>query len=292
MAAKAMTSDAPVAGRCVACGGEDLRLVYETPDFAVLRCKACTMAQAPDLGIRQAGSSKVASSSTPDEKLDEYRDTFEQMKALCLRSMDLRIPFFEKLLGRPLRSVCEVGCANGVGYFAFKQRGIDWIGLDTNPRWIEFGRQHGIPIVARDLADVEERFDLIYTQQVLEHIAEPLPFLEQARERLAPGGILHVAVPNHSGFTALARRMLPKMSPTRYGFIEYPYHMRAYNRKSLGALLQRAGFKDIHVRAIEHTDLCWGEWDTHSIARRNRMIFGAGGKVGLGTLLFAYARKP
>ncbi len=81
------------------------------------------------------------------------------------------------------------------------------------------------------------------------------------------------------------------MSPMRYGFIEYPYHMRAYNKKSLTAVLQRAGYRDIHVQAIRHTDLCWGEWDAHSVPPVSRLIFGAGNAVGLGTLLFGYARK-
>lgn len=279
------------AQRCVACGGSSLRLVYDHPEYQVYRCQDCTMAQAPEIVAPQAGTSKVGSSSTPDEKLDEYEQTFEAMKAQCLKSMAERIPFFERLLGRRIESALEIGCANGVGYSPFQERGIRWLGLDTNSRWIEHGKRRGIPVVAKDLDEVAEQFDLVYTQQVLEHIDQPLPFLQQARERLKSDGVLHVAVPNHSGFTALKRRALPSKTPHDYGFIQYPYHMRAYNKRSLRTLLERAGFSDVTVRAIRHTHLCWGEWDTHSVPKLHRAIFGAGGALGLGTLLFGYARK-
>lgn len=278
------------AQQCVACGSGDLERVYRTEEYEVYRCGQCTMAQAPENVAPQAGTSRIASSSTPDEKLDEYSAGFEKMKVRCLASMELRIPLLEKLRGAPLESVCEIGCANGVGYFAFKERGIRWLGLDTNPRWIEHGRREGIPIEARDLDEVEEKFDLIYTQQVLEHITEPLPFLRMVKERIKPGGVFHVAVPNHDSFTSLKRRLLPAMTPHEYGFIQYPYHMRAYNKRSLRALLERAGFSQVEVRTINHIDLCWGEWDAHSAPVHHELIFGAGGAVGLGTLLFGYAR--
>lgn len=250
------------------------------------------MAMTLDEGVRQSGVSKIGSSSTPDTKLDEYRDTFEQMKARCLPSMALRIPVFERELGRKLRRVCEIGCANGVGYFPFRDRGIEWLGLDTNPRWVRHGAERGIPVEAIDLEQVEGSFDLIYAQQVLEHIDEPLPFLTMIRKKLAPGGLAHMAVPNHAAFTAIKRRLIPQLSPMDYGFIQYPYHLRAYNKRSLRTLFERAGFENPQVRVINHIDLRWGEWDAHSAPLLNRLVFGTGGALGLGTLLFGVARAP
>lgn len=284
-----MLMQAPEPMPCVVCGGSTKR-VYRHPDFTVVKCRACTMAQTIDGGERQIGVSKIGSSTTPDEKLDDYRDTFSQMKERAGRSLALRIPEFERVLGRRLERVCEIGCANGVGSLAFRERGIEWLGLETDRQWIDHGKRHDIAIRAMDLDQVEGQFDLVYAQQVLEHIDQPLPFFDMIRRKLRPGGILHVAVPNHNGFTAIKRRMLPRLTPTEYGFIQYPYHLRAYNKQSLGKLFELSGYETPVVRTINHIDLCWGEWDAHSSSRLNRMIFGAGGAAGFGTLLVGYAR--
>lgn len=47
-----------------------------------------------------------------------------------------------------------------------------------------------------DLSAVGEDFDLIYLNQVLEHVAAPRSFLEFLKGRLAPSGVLYVEVPN------------------------------------------------------------------------------------------------
>ncbi len=277
---------------CLACGFSTLAVVFTSDKYRVYRCSRCTMAQSPEIVAYQAGSSRVASSATPQEKVGQYAANMLKMKERCLRSLALRLPILEQVLGKPVENVCEIGCANGVGFYPFHQKGVRWLGLETDARWIAHGERHGIPIVAKDMDEVEDQFDLIYAHQVLEHVHQPFPFVSSIRTKLKPGGIVHFAVPNHSGFTALKRRALPFLTPLEYGFIQYPYHMRAYNKRSLQALLQRAGFTEVVVRAICHTDECWGEWDAYAVPILANGIFSLGAAVGLGTLLIGHARAP
>ena len=208
------------------------------------------------------------------------------------KSLNLRIPLLEAAFGRRFSSACEIGCSAGTGFLGFQEHSIDWLGLETDKQWIEFGLEHGTPIVAADLGDLGQTFDLIYCHQVLEHIWEPARFMRSIFESLNPGGVVHVAVPNHAGFTSRVRRTFPAFFPQEFGMLQPPHHLRAYSPFTLRKLFQDSGFIPIEVRGVSHTDLCWGEWFQDRGPIRNRLIFGAGAKLGLGTLLFGYAVKP
>jgi SAM-dependent methyltransferase len=71
-------------------------------------------------------------------------------------------------------------------------------------------------------------YDVITAFQVLEHIANPLPFLGDCITALKPGGLLIIAVPNNDAFIRFAD--LPLNQP--------PHHVGLWSPKSLAALEQ------------------------------------------------------
>ncbi len=75
-------------------------------------------------------------------------------------------------------------------------------------------------------------FDVVVMNHVLEHLENPLRFLEEVRKRMAPRALLHVAVPN---IRALSAR-LP-------GWTSYePYHLTYFNPQTLRNTVESAGF--------------------------------------------------
>jgi SAM-dependent methyltransferase len=97
--------------------------------------------------------------------------------------------------GRTWR-VLDVGCGPGFSVDVFRMRDpqVDWIGLDlpdspevrtrtrTDARFETFD---GVTIPFED-----ERFDLVYCKQVLEHVRRPVPLLAEIGRVLAPNGLL------------------------------------------------------------------------------------------------------
>lgn len=90
-------------------------------------------------------------------------------------------------------------------------------------------------------------FDLITLWHVLEHISDPLPFLERLGELAQPGSALVVEVPDHASWP----RRLQKESWIGY---DTPRHAVAYEPQTLSRMLEKAGWR---VRQLRR----WGTLD-------------------------------
>jgi len=80
--------------------------------------------------------------------------------------------------------------------------------------------------------ELEEKFDLIIINHVLEHIKNPLGLLEKAKKKLNKNGKILIVVPNRDGFGNEARVYLP----------EHGKHYFLWDRESLQYSLERLGF--------------------------------------------------
>jgi predicted SAM-dependent methyltransferase len=80
---------------------------------------------------------------------------------------------------------------------------------------------------------------VVRMNHVLEHLYEPTDVLSAIRSKLAPGGVVHVAVPNgRSVWAALSRS---------FWFNADPRHIVQYAPRHLIALAARAGFSDVQI---------------------------------------------
>ncbi len=132
---------------------------------------------------------------------------------------------------QPYDRVLEVGC--GAGYFLEKlmQQGKKVQGVELNAAAAAFARQRGVPVAAVALEDFapqhRESFAAVCLFQVIEHVAEPLEFLDHALTCLKPGGLLVLCVPNMAG-------ILGRMDPLVTNIP--PHHVTRWTPKALGFL--------------------------------------------------------
>lgn len=127
------------------------------------------------------------------------------------------------------RHVLDAGCGEGFGTQRLAEVARSVVGVDYSADAVAAAegawRRSNLSFRQLDLTkpgDEHERFDLVCSFQVLEHMVDPLSFLERLRNRLAPGGTLLLTTPNR--LTA---------------FSENPYHVREYAPVELHALLVR-----------------------------------------------------
>ncbi len=133
------------------------------------------------------------------------------------------------------RTVLDIGCAAGFFLSAFRDRGWRAVGIDANPRWVEWGRNRlGLDLRSGffdDAAFPGEQFDLILFSHVLEHLPDPIPTLKAIRSKLKPGGFAFIGAPNV---------LLPPRNHLQANFLARP-HVCHYSSRTAHRILAKAG---------------------------------------------------
>ncbi|WP_116090634.1 bifunctional 2-polyprenyl-6-hydroxyphenol methylase/3-demethylubiquinol 3-O-methyltransferase UbiG [Sphingomonas crusticola] len=149
---------------------------------------------------------------------------------------------------RPLagRRALDVGCGAGLLSEPLARLGAAVTGLDAAPENIAVARTHaagqGLAIDYRS-GEVEqlagERFDLVASMEVIEHVDNPAGFIAALAAVLADGGLLVLSTPNRTPLSKLALITIGE------GFGMVPRgthdHDKFLTPNELTALVERAG---------------------------------------------------
>lgn len=100
----------------------------------------------------------------------------------------------------PESSILEVGCSSGFMLYPLKDQGHTCLGIEPSGLFSEYVRNQGIhvyPSIEELLEnESESKFDIVQHFFVLEHVDEPLAFLNTQLSLLKPGGKLIFEIPN------------------------------------------------------------------------------------------------
>lgn len=152
--------------------------------------------------------------------------------------------------GAPKR-VLEVGCALGAtGGYLKAQHGCTVVGVEIDERMAEVARTHLDDVLVGDLNRTpleelvgDQRFDLIFLGDVLEHLIDPWSALTQARALLGPEGRIVASLPNINHVTTLASLVFLQRWPYRDRGLHDRTHLRFFTRKNLVELYESAGLE-------------------------------------------------
>jgi SAM-dependent methyltransferase len=120
-------------------------------------------------------------------------------------------------------SLLDLGCWDGRFLHSVEPR-WNTHGIEMSPVAAERAAASGVKIVGndiKDLASLDERFDVITAFDVIEHVYDPLQFLQNCAHVLRPGGQLIVATGNTQSlpWTLLGSRHLYCIWPEHLSFI-------------------------------------------------------------------------
>lgn len=149
--------------------------------------------------------------------------------------------------GKAQGSWLDVG--GGLGAFAgfVKERRPKWsVALnDDNPISVKLAHElfglEIIPTSPQEIIAQGRRFDIVSSVAVLEHIPEPIEFLETYARLLKPGGTLVVIIPQFTPLNAaVSKAASPNATP--------PFHTSLFDETSFRLLLERLkGFFDVVI---------------------------------------------
>lgn len=107
------------------------------------------------------------------------------------------------------RRILDIGASRGSFLLEAAKAGASAVGIEPNPAYIEIANQRskeeGVPIsivegVGEDLPFPDSSFDFVNLSQVIEHVDEPVPVLEEIARVLSPGGVAYMGVPARYSF--------------------------------------------------------------------------------------------
>jgi SAM-dependent methyltransferase len=152
-----------------------------------------------------------------------------------------------KLIDKGIKQVLEVGCGNGVFLNFLRKKGIDCVGLELNRESVEECKAKDLKVKAELLSEhklnSKEKYDMVCSFQVLEHIPDVRGFIVDSLSVLKKGGLLVFAVPNNEAF------LVKKGS----GFFNMPpHHMGLWDKNSLVSLTK---FFDVKIKTVSFEPL-------------------------------------
>jgi 2-polyprenyl-3-methyl-5-hydroxy-6-metoxy-1,4-benzoquinol methylase len=177
----------------------------------------------------------------------------------------------ETHLGRPIRSILEIGCSTGYLGQAFTECGIPYTGIDVDKESVDFARSRGIEAHCMTVEELprsllkDARYDLVVACDVLEHVSRP-PEAFRSLRSVASGAIV-ICVPNPAGLSASLRanRVVNRLGQMMLGnrrsivhSIDGYWHNIAYSSRSLRYFCRQAGIEVVELKDISINDRAFG----------------------------------
>jgi SAM-dependent methyltransferase len=170
------------------------------------------------------------------------------------------------------RQILDLGCGAGTFVAMCRERLGDPIGMDPSLAALEICRDRGLPGVLADGSKLPFRtrsLDVVRAKEIIEHIIDLRPFMQEIFRVLKPGGIFLSRTPSQYAL----------LYPINNFYDDYT-HIRPLSRPGLTRLLIDTGFEPVLIRG-----------DTPGRSRLERVLTTVLGRVIPSTWI-ALARKP
>jgi SAM-dependent methyltransferase len=199
------------------------------PEADIYRCDSCTHA------FSDTASMPAQESYGTDYYDDTHRRWFAHPNTALFDSLIALIP--------PDSSLLDVGCGRGdfLRYVHRKRPDVKLTGIDYSSN-----QDENIRFLQGDALnlDIEERFDVVVSLAVIEHVFDCAAFARRMQELTRPGGTTAIMTINEASVLygwARAGRALG--IPLAFNRLYSKHHIHHFTRASLSRLLESCGLK-------------------------------------------------
>ena len=139
----------------------------------------------------------------------------------------------------------DLGCGRGEYLEVFSKMGFDVMGFDITTHMVDNFPTHTIDLETQLLPKKhKEKYDIVFSKSVIEHMKNPMGLLNAAYESLKPGGIAVI--------------MTPAWEYTYWGPFYSDYtHITPWTKPALKDALKIAGFECLTVEYFFQLPYVW-----------------------------------
>lgn len=217
---------------CPSCKSEDAKAVGEKNGFKLFVCHKCET---------------LFTDRIPEfaeaENYDEYYsdENLETPQFIYKRLEELFSDFSEY---RQTDRWLDIGF--GAGTILNVAKNLKWniVGLEVSKPAVEKAREMGFDVFHGTLEDAkypDNYFDIITASEIIEHLNNPQPFLNEIVRILRPGGLFWATTPSAKG---LSYRLLS----VNWTTVSPPEHIQLFSKKAIARMLQKAGFSNMQLQ--------------------------------------------
>lgn len=155
--------------------------------------------------------------------------------------------------------VLDVGCGSGIflKYLRRENPSIELFGFDLNEELVDSLAREGFGVLPSNPARFSDAmagqplFDVVTMLQVLEHVADPIEFVQTFLPLLRPGGLLIITTPNFSGPIKSFPDALTEIPP---------HHTTRWTEKAFRYLVSG---QNLRFRSVSLEPLPFYLWDSY-----------------------------
>jgi len=239
---------------CVACGTENVEKQFSKQGFGYSLCRECgTLYQTPRPSVDAFEAFYRDSESSRYWAEVFYPSVAEARREKIFKPRVQRLVAMCDDVGLSVSKLIDVGA--GYGIFLDEWRAIkpdtELLAIEPSISLSDECRKKGLNVVesiAENVTGYDGHADLVVCFEVLEHVDNPLEFVNVLKGLVRPGGYLFVSTLCISGFDL-------QMLWERSSQISPPHHINFHSVKGFELLFQRAGLIDVSITTPGQLDV-------------------------------------
>lgn len=169
--------------------------------------------------------------------------------------------YFSLTEGNGRLNILDVGCAQGTLALLLAERGHNVWAMDIRSQFLDYAASRyergNVRFICGNAMEIkmEEKFDIIFANQVVEHLVYPLEFVRRLADWLMPGGRLVMTTPNgeylKNSLPAFKELGAIEEYADRQFSADGDGHFYAFLGDELRDIFTEAGLQDVRVRYFE-----------------------------------------
>lgn len=210
------------------------------------------------------GFYELENKPTPDELADYYANKYYQdcpsktyaktYSELELRVIQSRIAsryaaLEERVETTGFTRFLDVGCGEGFSLPFFAQKGFDVYGMDfsasgvmqQNPEFVDSVKVGNLFESLATAVEQNLRFDVVWLQNVLEHVLDPVDLMSQLKTLVSDNGVLVLTAPNDFSVTQVHAKQTGDVEHDYW--LAIPDHISYFNCETLLAFVRQMGWQ-------------------------------------------------